>query len=308
MSFEWPEHMQLQSKYRVASILWALQRVDGEIAESSGLVTSLLNDICREQRVRVLPKSSPGTYAGLIANMTGEREGSPWATSPLLERELNGKRTYALRLLIEDADLPDPRLAWSPAFMPVDVAQTYGILGGQDVETETEPETEVEVEPETEPETVDVGPVSVEEGDVENLVEAVESISTVPVVPIPSDPPSETPEGLRKLLAINRLATDLMVEFAAMSRPAENDLVARLVQANEEITSYRAKVQTLEAALSSKVSEVHALRQSLKLTGANAERLREALASTNGHVVDEDRERQRRLLQGIMVETPRSGS
>lgn len=285
MAFEWPEHLQLTTKQRVASILWTLQQNGGEVTDEEGLVTSKLNDLCRDLKVIAIPKSAPGAYAPLISNMCGERDGSPWATNPLIERDTKGKRTYAIRLLVEDDDMPEPELAWRTTSMPKAVAEMLGFVPAGS--TTTEPE---EV-PDPPGETVDVGPVDV--------------IGDIPDVPTESTTTDveirhETPAPLRKVMALSKIVTDLMIELSE-DTPADELVLGRLADALAEGERLRQKVAALENVVEAKSREVNSLRQSLKLTGANLERLRTAV-TTNGHVA-QDAE-QRALAQ--LMQTPPS--
>jgi hypothetical protein len=273
MAFEWPESMQLQTKQRVASILWTLQQNGGEVTEESGLVTALLNDLCRAARVRVIPNQSPGTYASLISNMCGERQGSPWANDALIERDVKGKRTFAIRLLLEDQEMPEPTLAWAPSFMPVGVAETLGLVPTGSAA-----------------ETVDVGPVEVDEPEVVietepsggEDAEVIEDVPEVTTEPAPVAVRAETPAALRKVLAISKLATDLMIELSEIERRhSDESVLERLAETLAENQRLAETNRELRSLVEAKANEIAALRHSLKLTGANLERLRLAV-STNG--------------------------
>lgn len=258
MPFEWPESLHLATKLRIASILWTLQQHGGEITDESGLATAKLNELCRNARVRALPKQSPGTYPRLLTQMCGEGD-SPW-TEPLIERDLRGKRTFAIRLLLEDEDLPDPDLAWTLAHMPADVAEARGLVA-------------VPAEP-----VEEEAPEAIEE----ETPEPPESEEPVPAELVGLR--AETPAALRKVLAISKLATDLMIELSEIDQRhvGQDEVLERLATVLADNQRLTETVRELRALVETKANEIDALRQSLKLTGANLERLRLAV-SVNGN-------------------------
>lgn len=293
MPFEWPEHLQLTTKQRVASILWTLQQNGGEVTDEEGLVTSKLNDLARDLKVIAVPKMAPGAYAPLIGNMCGERDGSPWATNPLIERDTKGKRTYSIRLLVEDDDMPEPELAWRTTQMPVNVAEQLGFVPAGSA-TKSEPE---EVLIDSPVETVDVGPSEV----IEDIPD-VPTESTTTEVEVRHD----TPAALRKVMAISKIATDLMIELSEIAQPITDDAVlGRLADAMEENARLRQEIRSLKDNVETKAREVSALRHSLKITGANLERVRAAV-TTNGHLKGDDFEQA--ALAKLMQQPPAAKS
>jgi hypothetical protein len=257
MPLEWPPGLQQSTKERFASILWALHEAGGEVLSDNGTAPSRLNDICRDLRVRRVPKTNPSQYTYLLARLAGDHHEAPWA-EPVIERKVRGKRTYAIRLLLDETDMPDPALAWRPADMP-DRLKAPG--ESEDVATTVEPEPE---QHETEP-------------------------------------ARSAPGHLRKAMAIQKLATDLMVELSAPPETTDADKTAeRLAVALDENARLRNQVQALNNVVEAKTAEISALRHSLKLTGANLETLRVAMAG-NGHQKAADEERQRKTLNALMA-------
>jgi len=286
MPFKWPAGMQVQTRQRVASILWTLRQQPGaEVTDRvSGRATHKLNDLCRELRVRQVPRTSPASYAKLITLMTGDAVDSPWAQNPLIERDVNSKRTYAIRLLVQDEDMPDPNLAWAPSFMPVAVAETLGLVpAGATTKEAAEVATEATVAAPDE-------------------IADVPEVTTEPEPTAAVDVRAETPAALKKVMAISKLATDLMIELSEIEHRHGGDeaVLGRLADALADNERLRGRVRDLEALVETKASEIASLRQSLKLTGANLERLRTAV-NTNGHV---DPDADQRALARLMQERP----
>jgi hypothetical protein len=293
MAFEWPETLQLTTRQRIASILWSLQRQPGgEVTDESGFATNALNDVCKKARVRQIPKTAPAVFPNLLANIAGERDGSPWSTNALIEREINGKRTYAIRLLLEDEDMPDPELAWTMGNMPDDVREAW-YPEGEDVD---------------DGHTVDLetAPIVGEDVTIDDIPEVDDVVTREPVEAGAASTDSPIVE---RLVQIASLATDLVIDVAALaSHRPEDQVVAQLAWALDEISRLNGLVtqltdenRHLAALVEGKTGEVAALQQAVRLTRANLQTMTSKVdASANGH--DEDLERQRRELRKLIGE------
>jgi hypothetical protein len=182
--------------------------------------------------------------------------------------------------------MPPAELAWAPAVMPVAVAEMIGLVP-EGSSSKPEPETEREIEPE---------PVADEVGDIPEVTVEPETVMIDTPTSTEVAVRAETPAALRKVLAISKLATDLMIDLSELSQRTDDVALGHLADALEENQRLREQVRQLQAAVEAKSGEITALRKSLTLTGANLERLRTSVTS-NGHVQHDPHREIARLMQ-----------
>jgi hypothetical protein len=233
-TWQWTEKANRSVKVTIPALLWTLHDLGGEISDSRGRTGRKLAEMAISRGYTISPTHRPGEtgLAQLLSELdSGGRYGG------CIEREMNSRKTYKIRLLLDAGQLPPRPPVRNPA---------AGGTGPRPVE---DPQPTPAPEPEPEP--------------VPDEPEAVEP-TLVPLALADADP-------VDLLLKINKMSMDAALAIAAtigQSRD-QDDVARRLADTLEENNRLRRKVNDQAETISAKVKEINALRQALNLAQSN---------------------------------------
>jgi hypothetical protein len=222
----------------ISALLWALHGEGGTIRSESGRVGTALRDRAVElgyfihPRYQASSKSASGGISSLLASLELDTYGTE-----AIEREKNGTRSFEIRLLLDDEEMPPKPVlvkktlgdSTEPVANPVDVSQPIDAVEHVEQGDLTEGWDDIDA-PNMAPDTVDLPDIATFE------------IETLPEVITVSDTPS--PYGL--VLEAQRSITRALVSLAGNTPPPvdHTELLALRARVNvltEELANVRAE-------------------------------------------------------------------
>lgn len=293
MAFTWPPRTQYKTKERISQILWTL-KLEGDI-EDKGCAIRVLMDRMRAHGVPIEKSEEPAVRL-TVADISGGKYGD------LIMRDVNGRRTQGLYLLLENMeDLPTNYL---PDVEDDDDEDTYqAVQASLPLEPEPEPLPELELvivaepapaviaepvapeEPEPAPARAPAAarhhlvsvPAAAENDDEFDLIIAgleaeLEELRATPVpapVPVPTAlervGAAELTDKAEVMGAILNLVSDLAVMVAGEPTVAETDveLKDRLAETIEQAQRYRRRAQDAGETALARAKENEALKRQL---------------------------------------------
>lgn len=269
-TWEWPPYTHLTRQRLIAAILWELAE-GGDVVDSSGRATIKLGTRLKRWHISV-PQNMAKVFVDLETTY-----------GRCIAREVNGRRTYAIRLLLDREKLP-PR--------PTGVAE----IDTDDYDEADEVEVdEVEVD-EVEADEVDV-PETPEEVDDDDWGEPFDDDGAFEILETPEPKAEHTVD---RLLLIQSLATEVLMDVAqlaaATTQPAADEAaLTRLAETLDENARLRRHLAEAKGVAVARANEAEMLRRSLRQVQANLDALRTgAMANDEGF----------RALDRIMREAP----
>jgi hypothetical protein len=253
--WHWPKGTTNHSKMSVPALLWALHDLGGTVEDKTGRAASRLVEHATELGTPIHPLSNPG-------HLFKELEGGRYAGA--IKRKVGPKRTYAIRLLLEERQMPPkPRPAKAEPAEPKTPALALPV---------------VKDEPKAEVETISIAP-GLPVVPPEPSPAPVEPILP-PIVAVPASDP------LNALLEIQGLAMQAVLGLAeqmgqgidladAAERDAEKTRLAETIEENRRL---RRKVNDLTETLVAKGKEVEAMRKALNIAQSNMAAIQKAAA------------------------------
>lgn len=300
--WRWGPYIREETRITVPALLWTLHDMGGSISDSSGRSGAKLADMAKQRGMPFHPIHQPnrltGKHTGTLSQLLAELDAGRMAGS--IAREINGKRTLKITLLLAPEEMPPRphpvvtkqvtptavpkqvtptavpfgRAANRPVVAAPDVTQqSVFVQSAPPIEPEPQPVPEPAPAPEPEPEDVAavVGPVPTWQPTV---------LAPLPVVH-PDDP-------MEQLLVAQEAITAAQIAMAAMVHPVpetrdEDDQIAvRLATALEEGSRLRRKVADLQETVTAKAKEAEALRKALVQAQSNMRAIREASTQSQG--------------------------
>lgn len=251
----------------VPALLWTLREEGGEVHDSSGRAGAKLVQLADARGYVIHPTHRPGHLTGsslstLLGQLDfGKRYGG------CIEREMNSKRTYKIRLLLDEEQLPPrphPVVIKQAKSSPVPTAGGTGPRPAEDPKpmppTEPTPAPEVPEQPET--------ALVVAEPDVEVINPILAPLAVM-----------GDADAISALLQIQNLSLSVVLTVAEMRgrlrEPVVEDADERDAQAKrladtlEENNRLRRKVNDHAETINAKAKEITALRQALKVAQNN---------------------------------------
>jgi hypothetical protein len=239
----------------ISALLWALHHDGGTIRSESGRVGAALRDRAVELGMFVHPRyqATSKTASGGISSLLASLEMDTYGTEAI-EREKNGTRSFEIRLLLKDEEMPPKPVmvkrtlgdSTKPQTNPVDVsARSVDVVEHVEVEDLEDGWDDIDA-PDMAPATIDTA-----------------DISSFPEIIIVSDTPG--PYGL--VLEAQRSVTRALVTLARETPPPAD---------HTELIALRRRVQVLTDDLAATKAERDRLTEILTtITAADA-------SSTNG--------------------------
>lgn len=263
-AWKWPARTRDEVKHQVLGILWELHD-RGDIRDDSGFAVEILRRRLddRPSRFRL-----PAAANYILRQMeTGGRYGA------CIEREVDRTKLRAIRLVLDEDELPLPRPWPAPA------------------DEQSADQTSL-----TQPESIEAAAVELARSASLHVVAPVdhaEPEDAEPIISAGEDPyeiaigDDGASDAISKLLLMQHLATDVILDLAQLAgrwapttqpvaEPQVDDESAyRLSQALDENNRLRRNLNEVTETLRAKAKEVDAVRKALRQVQANLDALRQ---------------------------------
>lgn len=273
--WQWPAGTHEKSMQTVPAILWTLHELGGEIHDKrTGFALSKLVSEAERMGWPVHPGTN---MSQMLANLEDGRYGR------IIERETNGRKTYTIRLLLSEAELP-PRPNKVKSY-PVESVPKKSVFAAK-VKSATET-VEEEVDRLKAMLEADTAP----ESETPELV-----VPSIPPLMVVSDDPMDLLLQIQQLsmTAVMALATSIGTPVPSPDNSAERDAErARLATTLEENNRLRRKLNEATETLVSKTKQCEALQKALALANNNLATIQNAANQAP------DRERKLANLRGV---------